>query len=166
MDDQNVGQDASRNPTVDDLIILCRHLNDSGVRYLVVGGFAVIHYGYIRTTGDIDILIDTSQENIEKLKTALMYLPDQAIKDLSLSDVREYTVVRVADEIVIDLLDKAAGISYQEAEKDIEIDKVNQIPFVGIKTLIRMKGTYREHDASDKAYLENLLVQMNIKTKK
>ena len=37
--------------------------NDHGVEYLLVGGYAVIHYGYVRsTTGDMDIFISTDPE--------------------------------------------------------------------------------------------------------
>ncbi|MDC4203252.1 MAG: hypothetical protein MPW14_03260 [Candidatus Manganitrophus sp.] len=56
MDDPDDRQGFSRNPTVDDLVQLCKSLNEAGVRYVVVGGFAVAHHGYIRTTGDIDPL--------------------------------------------------------------------------------------------------------------
>jgi len=43
----------SRIPTIEDLKNLCHHLNSHGVRYVVIGGFAVIHHGYIQATGDI-----------------------------------------------------------------------------------------------------------------
>jgi hypothetical protein len=41
------------------------------VRYLVVGGYAVAYYGYPRTTGDIDIWIDRSNDNAERIVNAL-----------------------------------------------------------------------------------------------
>ena len=49
-------------------------MNQSGVRYLVVGGFAVIAYGVDRTTGDMDVWVDNSDENILALKAALLAL--------------------------------------------------------------------------------------------
>lgn len=60
MDDANVGDRSSlepRPPEQDDLTRLCGELNRQGARYLVIGGFAVIHAGYPRLTGDIDILV-------------------------------------------------------------------------------------------------------------
>lgn len=33
-------------------------LNDSGVRYLVVGGIAVVMHGHLRTTADLDLVVD------------------------------------------------------------------------------------------------------------
>ena len=37
------------------------------VRYLIVGGVAVIYYGYGRLTGDVDFLYDCSQDNASRL---------------------------------------------------------------------------------------------------
>ena len=45
-------------------------LNNNEVRYLLVGGFSVILYGYSRTTGDMDIWVDRTSENYQKLKKA------------------------------------------------------------------------------------------------
>jgi predicted nucleotidyltransferase len=46
-------------------------LNKNGVRFILVGGLAVNYYGYSRTTGDIDLWIDDSKSNREKLVAAL-----------------------------------------------------------------------------------------------
>jgi hypothetical protein len=46
-------------------------LNDHDVHYLVVGGYAVAVHGYPRYTKDIDIWIESSQENATKLMAAL-----------------------------------------------------------------------------------------------
>jgi predicted nucleotidyltransferase len=42
-------------------------LNDKNVRYLLIGGYAVSHYGYVRPTGDMDIWIAVAPENAEKV---------------------------------------------------------------------------------------------------
>ena len=60
MDAQNDCPEYSREPTLEDLVLLCRHLNETGVKYVVIGGFAIILSGYIRTTGDIDLLVEKS----------------------------------------------------------------------------------------------------------
>lgn len=36
-------------------------------KYLLIGGYAVTYYGYPRTTGDIDIWIEQSKDNCEKV---------------------------------------------------------------------------------------------------
>lgn len=53
-----------RPPDDDDLVRLCRRLNELGAAYLVVGGLAVIHAGYGRFTEDIDLIIDTSPASL------------------------------------------------------------------------------------------------------
>jgi len=113
--DDTADRGYSRAPELEDLVAICRSLNKEGVRYLLIGGFAVILHGLVRTTKDIDLLIDPSEENIRRLKKALGTLPDNAVALLADDDVGKYRVVRVADEIVVDLMAEACGISYEEA---------------------------------------------------
>ncbi|MGH7600365.1 MAG: hypothetical protein ACREOI_28770 [bacterium] len=55
MDAPDARPEFSRGATFDDLIELCRHLNEANAKYVVIGGFAVIHYGYFRGTNDVDL---------------------------------------------------------------------------------------------------------------
>ena len=50
---------------------LLKLLNQQEVRYLVVGGYAVTYHGYPRTTGDLDIWIEQTDENARRLVEAL-----------------------------------------------------------------------------------------------
>ena len=102
----------SRAPELEDLLALCRALHRERVRYLLIGGFAVILHGFVRTTKDIDLLVDPSDDNVQAIKRALAMLPDNAAEDVVPSDVREHTVVRVADEIIVDLMASACGVTY------------------------------------------------------
>jgi hypothetical protein len=113
--DESGAELASRAPEQKDLVGLCRELNARQARYLVCGGFAVIHAGYPRFTGDIDLLIDQSPENEALVYRALETLPDKAVQQLDAGDVAKYTVCRVADEFVVDLMSSAGGIDYAEA---------------------------------------------------
>lgn len=45
-------------------------LNTAKVKYILVGGFSVILHGYARTTGDMDIWVERSEENYQKIKLA------------------------------------------------------------------------------------------------
>ena len=47
-------------------------LNKQEVRYLLVGGFAVILHGYSRTTGDMDIWVERTPENYLRIKQAFL----------------------------------------------------------------------------------------------
>lgn len=46
-------------------------LNDAGIRYLVVGGFAVNLHGYARFTGDLDILLALDHDNLDRMGTLM-----------------------------------------------------------------------------------------------
>jgi hypothetical protein len=135
---------------------MCRLLNASGARYMIVGGFAIMYAGYGRTTGDVDLLFDTSAENEAKVYRCLESLPDKAVLHLQPGEVEKYTVVRVADEIVIDLMKSASGIDYEAASKDVVIREIQgvPIPFASPRLLWRMKRkTYREKDLADLIFL-------------
>ena len=49
----------SRPATPDDLILLSRLFNQHNVRYVVIGGMAMIQHGLMRLTSDIDVLVDS-----------------------------------------------------------------------------------------------------------
>lgn len=46
---------------------LLKLLNDRDVRYLVVGGYAVTYHGYPRTTGDLDLWFEQTEENADRV---------------------------------------------------------------------------------------------------
>ncbi len=150
------GQLTPRPPLEEDLAGLCRELNRLGARYVVVGGFAIIQAGYPRTTGDVDLVIDTDLGNEARVYQALESLPDQCVKELEPGDISKYLVVRVADEILVDLMASASGIDYSEASKSVVIRDVGgvPIPFASPELLWRMKRhTHREKDAPDLLFL-------------
>jgi len=160
MDDVNANPvPEPRVPTVDDLLLLCRSLNDAGAQYVVIGGWAIIHHGFGRATGDIDLLVNSSPENFARIQKAMSTLPDGAIREVQPGDLDQYVVVRVCDEFVIDLMKAACGIEYEEASKFISWMMVRdvRIPFASPELLLRLKQTYRDKDAMDRAYLLELL---------
>ena len=117
----------ARAPEVDDLVRICRSLNEAGARYVLIGGFAVIAHGGARTTRDIDLLVDDSPENIARVKSALRVLPDHAVDEVADEDIRRYAVVRVADEIVVDLLGRACGLTYSDVSADADTIEVEGV---------------------------------------
>ena len=158
MDDQDDDR-YSRAPEPGDVVRICRALNEAGARYLLIGGFAVIAHGAGRFTKDIDLLVDDSSENVARVKQALAVLSDNAAREVADDDVRTHTVVRVADEVIVDLMGRACGVSYAEAAQDaekIERDGVT-IALASPATLIRLKNTPRPQDALDRAFLEGVL---------
>ena len=117
---------------------------------------AVILHGFVRATKDIDLLVDASAENIQRLKRAMSVLPDNAIALIADDEVEKYQVVRIADEVVVDLLKTACGVDYARAtEGGIEIKVVEGVPIsLGRKELlIETKQTVRPSDAMDVQFL-------------
>jgi hypothetical protein len=64
-----------------DINAIWKTFYENDVRYLTIGGFAVIYYGHNRTTGDIDILIEDTIDNRKKLRKAL--------KDIGIGDFEQ-----------------------------------------------------------------------------
>jgi predicted nucleotidyltransferase len=56
---------------------IVRSLNENEVRYLIVGGLAVVAHGYVRFTADFDVVVDFARENLERLQAALNELDYQ-----------------------------------------------------------------------------------------
>jgi predicted nucleotidyltransferase len=132
-------------------------LNDSGVRYLVVGGYAVALHGYPRYTKDIDIWVEMSADNAARIIKAL----DQfGFGSLGVSEA-EFTI---PDQMLqlghppgrIDLLTTLPGVEFSEcygARKVVEIDGLS-VSFIDLENLKKnKKATGRHQDLAD---LENL----------
>lgn len=145
-----------RIPEFADLVTLCRELNSRGARYVVIGGLAMAQQGLLRATEDVDLLVERSRENQRKVRDALECLPDKAVREMADGDLDNFIVVRVADEIVVDLMLVACGVSYTEAESAIEYAVIDgeRIPFASKPLLWRLKQGWREKDQLDRQWLE------------
>ena len=162
MDDQNAGPERSaenlisRPPQQADLVDLCRELNQRGAKYVVIGGFAIIAAGLPRVTTDVDLMVAADLENEAKVFSALATLPDNAVRELQPGELQLHNVIRIGDEILVDLLCSAGGIDYAEAAKDVIVHEIAgvPIPFASPRLLWRMKVvTHREKDAGDLVFL-------------
>ncbi len=145
-------------PEKDPLLTACSLLNRHGARYLVVGGHALILHGLVRTTEDVDILIEESEDNYRRIITALSELQDHAAAELTIQDFIEHVVIKVADEIEVDISRRAWTLSYEQALPGalrVEMDGVT-VPYVGLHDLIETKKTYREKDRADLEHLNRL----------
>ena len=156
--DQN-DETYARAPEPEDVVRICRALNDARARYVLIGGFAVVAHGAGRLTKDIDFLVEDSPENVARVKQALGVLADNAAAAVNDTDVRDYAVVRVADEVLVDLMGRACGLSYDEVAADAEMHDLGGVlvPVASPSALIRTKQTTRPQDAVDRAFLEDVL---------
>lgn len=154
----------SRPPTEVDLISICASLNKVGAKYVVVGGWAIIQSGFPRYTEDIDLLILTGEENEAAVLRALRELPDRAAEQVRPGEVAEYGVVRIGDEVLVNLMKSGCGITYVDAIEDAKWQELNgvRIPFASKKTLWKMKQTFREKDKPDQLFLAQSLAEEGV----
>ncbi len=132
-------------------------LNANGVRYLVVGGYAVAIHGHPRYTKDIDIWIETLPDNAQRLVQALA---DFGFQSLGLQ-VADFLV---PDRIVqlgypparIDLVTTLSGVEFADCypmRLEVELDGV-RVSFIDRENLRKNKASSgRLQDLAD---LENL----------
>lgn len=154
-DDSTNEKLGTRPPGLDDLLLICRSLNERQARYVVIGGFAIFEHGLARLTDDLDLLIDSAPANVARVKEALECLPDQASREVLDTDVADFVVVRINDEITVDLLASACGVSFTEAERYIERRTIKgvEVPIASPALLWKTKQTWREKDALDRSFL-------------
>src|SRR5215472_7872841 len=148
--------EATRTPQRSDLLRLCAELNRLWAQYIVIGDLAMNELGLVRVTEDIDLLIEASLENQQQVREALRILPDRAIDELGpAEDLREWLVVRVNDEITVDLMTSACGVTYADAKEGIVVRTIEavEIPFANRNLMIRLKQSDREKDRVDLEYL-------------
>lgn len=90
--------------------------NAEEVRYLIVGGFALAHYGQPRYTKDLDIWIDRGEHNARKVFRALAQF-GAPLDKLSDRDFAEPDIVFQigVEPLRIDILTDISGVEFAEA---------------------------------------------------
>jgi hypothetical protein len=133
------------------LLRVCLLLNRHNVRYLVVGARACWLHGYVRATMDVDILVPEDLRNHARIIAALSELEDHAAAELTPQDFVENIVVKVADEVEVDVSTRAWKISYADAVGTSLKTTIHdvEIPYLDLKTLIASKRTQRGQDQVD-----------------
>ncbi len=152
-------EEFSRPATLEDLKLLLRSLDEHGVDYLLIGGYALAAHGYQRATVDIDVLVPGTAATGQRVKDALMVLPDQAAKDLEPEWFEEGENIRVADAFIVDLLLNANGQSFDTLRRYGETIDLDGIPVktVSLEGLLLTKQTMRDKDATDRILIERAL---------
>lgn len=148
------------SPDTWDLIRLLDHYR---VEYVIVGGEAVIHYGYVRVTGDVDFFYGTVPENTERLFRALVDFWDGDVPGLdSASELSEpgQVVQFGRPPNRIDLLASITGVSFAEAWQSrvpLVSDDGTRLFLIALDLLIQNKeASGRPKDAADAAFLRAL----------
>lgn len=132
---------------------ILRQFQRQKVKYIIVGGIAVNLLGYLRSTADMDILAEMSDENLRKIVSILIkagYRVKQPVDPLRFSDkatredwiknkhLKAFNFYKGLNEVDI-IID--TPVSFEQAKKDIVWIKGGDItlPVISIKNLIKMK---------------------------
>jgi predicted nucleotidyltransferase len=127
-------------------------LNKNGVRYIVIGGYAVVYHGYVRSTNDIDIWIDMHPNNLKKLINALDEFGFSSL-NFKESDFLPRQIIQLGSPPNrIDLITTPAGIDFDtcyESKEKVIIDNI-AINFIDLENLIKgKKASNRIRDLAD-----------------
>ncbi len=152
----------SRAATLDDLKLLLRSLNEHGVEYLLIGGYALAAHGYQRATTDIDVMVAATAQTGFRLKQALMVLPDGAAKEIDPAWFEEGDNIRVADAFVVDIMLNANGQTFASLSPYAQVIDLDGIPVktVSLEGLLLTKQTMRDKDAADRIVIERALAAL------
>ncbi len=123
------------------------------IRYLIVGGYAVMKYTEPRFTKDLDILISTKPINAKSVYEALKNF-GAPLENLTIDDFKKkgYVYQMGRPPLRVDILMSISGVDFDEAWKrreKVELEG-NTINFISRKDLIRSKeSTGRTQDKLD-----------------
>lgn len=144
------------NPDLTELLNLFKKYN---VRYLVVGGYAVMKYTEPRFTKDVDFLISVDTQNSVSVYKALKEF-GAPLENLSPVDfsAKGYFYQMGRAPLRVDIMMSIQGVDFEDAWKNREEVEINgiSIPFIAKNDLIRAKETSgRPQDLIDAEKLRN-----------
>lgn len=153
----------------DDVTLLVGNLNKHGVRFILIGGFAMAFHGHVRATNDIDFWIENTPENMDKLRQALL---DSGVAE---AQIMRNTMQLVGGFTVFNLMETGFQIDLMhnlKAFKEIDfnqcyarVQRANyngvDIPVLNAEDLLKEKReTNRDKDQGDISFLEALIVKL------
>lgn len=112
-----------------DWIELLESLNANQVKFVIVGAFALAHHGFPRYTGDLDIFVEGTQENSEKLYVALAQFgaPTGELNSDFLVEPG-ITLTFGLPPRRVDILNWISGVTWEDAWQDVESGQLGGIP--------------------------------------
>ena len=133
-----------------DFIKIC---NEVGVKYLVVGGYAVSIHGYPRSTKDMDVCIEMTEENATKM---IAVLKEFGMASLGLTKedflIPHNSTQLGYEPVRIDILNDIDGVDFAVAwdnKKVVEMDGL-KFNFIGYNELLKVKAKAgRPQDLAD-----------------
>src|SRR6478672_9477725 len=121
-------------------------LTDQHVRYILVGGYAVILHGYPRTTGDMDIWVERTSANYQKLKNAFHQfgMPVFDMTEENFMEHPKWDVFTYGNPpVAIDIMVTVKGLEFEDCynnsvifeDKDLKIRTINKKDLIEAKKI-------------------------------
>ena len=125
-----------------DIIEFVELCNKHKVKYLIIGGYAVSIHGHPRSTKDIDVCIEMSEENALKMVNVINDFGFSSLK-LSKEDfLKKDSIIQLGlPPLRIDILNDLDGVPFEEAwenKKSVSFENV-PVNFIGYNDLIIVK---------------------------
>ncbi|MGD0551608.1 MAG: nucleotidyltransferase [Sedimentisphaerales bacterium] len=92
-----------------------RFFQQHEVKYVIIGGIASVLHGVPRATFDLDILIEATAENVQRLLTAMENAGFGSATMTNVKDVLANEITVFNDRVRIDVQTRTPGISFQDA---------------------------------------------------
>ena len=149
-----------------DVLFVAGLLNRAGVRYVLVGGYALAAHGFVRMTEDIDIAVAPDAENARRWIAALSGLPDGASRELEGEEdpfEGDYLhAIRINDLFTVDVLPSVSGVPFEELARHIEwLDLDGEaVPVLDLEGLLKTKQGVRPKDQADARLLRQAIDQL------
>ncbi|HBB67966.1 MAG TPA: hypothetical protein DEF68_02765 [Elusimicrobia bacterium] len=138
------------NEHMDDYEDLIAVFNKHHVEYIIVGAYAVGHYGYLRATEDIDLLINPKPENAKKVAAALK---DFGGIEVDPAEIKEKTMIEIGVKPnALHLMTNITGVAWEKAwaSRAQSVFGDQPAPFLSKECLIANKrATGRGKDGLD-----------------
>jgi predicted nucleotidyltransferase len=136
-------------------------LNEAGVRYVLIGGIALIRHGVVRATRDIDAVFDPAADNVERIRSLASKWgatrPDGSpLPEGGISADRSVHLRTPNGDLDL-VSEKVAGLPFGGLLSRAEVKKVDGVeaPICSLPDLVAMKRSVgRERDLADLADLE------------
>jgi hypothetical protein len=132
-------------------------LRSKDVEYLVVGGYAVIYHGYVRTTGDLDVWVRLDLENAAKVESAIRTLHYNPPGMKPEWFTRKGAVLRIGQEpLRFDIINDIDGVAFDECYQRRVVTELGgiEVNFISLPDLKRNKrAAGRNKDLADLDYL-------------
>jgi hypothetical protein len=131
-----------------------------GVKFMIIGGYAVTAHGHPRYTGDIDFFVEKSPENAGRIVHAIheFFGPLPEVRVENFLDEERMSQFGVPP-YRIDILTKIRGVSFEEAyPRRVMFPLAGlEVPFIGMEDLKQNKrSTGRHKDLGDVDALDRL----------